>query len=444
MVLKSSSVSSAAVKNQKFLIRLLKVVGLRAAFTGLSLITGILLARILGPSEYGIYVYTVALASFVAMPASLGLDRLLIRDVAIYTAQSRWNYLKGLLQWANKWVLLSSVGWVGLGLIVIWATKAVAPALKLPLSVGLLYVPIGSVRNLRLAVLKGLDQVTWSLLPEWLLAPLLLITLVGLGNYLLTDSMTALPVIGIHLAVTVITLVIGVEILRRSLPPPVIQATPQYLGSAWISSALPMVVLGGLQIIHARIDLLMLGAMRPVSEVATYNAVLQGTQLVSIILLSANTILAPRMASLYAAGKVDQLRHLAAHSARVVASLACLVTIGLVGLGPYYLESFGPTYVAGWAALAVLSLAQLVNAATGSVGVLLNMTGHERYMVVSVGISALLNVALNALLIPRWGMNGAAIATTISLVFINLVKAWWVQQTMGINATCFGSLEKSL
>lgn len=431
------------VNNQRFLIRLLKVVGLRAAFTGLGLVTGIVLARILGPSEYGLYVYTVALASFISIPASLGLDRLLVREVAIYTTQANWSCLKGILRWANGWIFLSSLGWIGFGLAIVWGTGAVSPALKLPLSIGLLYIPIGSLRNLRLAVMKGLDQVTWSLMPEWLLSPLLLIALVGLGNYLLAGSMTALPVIVIQLAVTVITLMVGVEMLRRSLPPLVMQASPQYLGAVWMTSALPMMVLGGLQIIHARIDLLMLGAMQPASAVAIYNAVFQGTQLVSIILLSANTLLAPRMASLYAAGKVEQLRHLITYSARVVTWLACLVTVSLIGVGQYYLEIFGPTYVTGWGALTILSLGQLINAATGSVGVLLNMTGHERHMVVSVGISALLNVGLNTLLIPRWGINGAAIATTISLVFINLVKVWWVQQTMGINATCFSRFAQS-
>jgi len=110
----------------------------------------------------------------------------------------------------------------------------------------------------------------------------------------------------------------------------------------------------------------------------------------------------------------------------------------LVGFEPAYLKIFGDSYIQGWGALAILSIGQLVNAATGSVGVLLTMTGHERYMVVSAGLSAILNIVLNTILIPLWGLNGAALATTISLIFINTIKSLWVARTLRLNATCFG------
>ncbi|MDJ0571261.1 MAG: polysaccharide biosynthesis C-terminal domain-containing protein, partial [Pleurocapsa sp. MO_192.B19] len=53
----------------------------------------------------------------------------------------------------------------------------------------------------------------------------------------------------------------------------------------------------------------------------------------------------------------------------------------------------------------------MVNVSTGSVGLLLNMTGNESYTLISRVSSTVLNVVLNALLIPRWGLEGAAIAT---------------------------------
>jgi O-antigen/teichoic acid export membrane protein len=59
------------------------------------------------------------------------------------------------------------------------------------------------------------------------------------------------------------------------------------------------------------------------------------------------------------------------------------------------------------------------------------MTGHERYTTISVSASALLNVIGNALLIPLWGINGAAIATTISMIFFNLTKAHWAYKKLG-------------
>jgi O-antigen/teichoic acid export membrane protein len=105
-----------------------------------------------------------------------------------------------------------------------------------------------------------------------------------------------------------------------------------------------------------------------------------------------------------------------------------------------YLNLFGENYLSGRSALFILCVGQLVNAATGSVGVLLNMTGHERAMVISVGMSAGLNICLNIFLIPRWGIDGAAVATIISLTFVNLVKVRWAYRYLGINVTCCGQL----
>lgn len=423
-----------------FFYRLMRVLGLRIGFLLLNLVDRVLLARIVGQAEYGIFAYAIALLSFLSIPAQLGFDRLLVREVAIYASQSKWDLLKGLLYWSNLSVLLISVAIALVAMGIVWGLKpaSVEPAMMLPLALSFLYLPIGALRSLRLSAMKGLNHVTWGMLPETVLAPLLFLGFLGLGYWLLPTQITAAHAVGMYLLTTLITFMLGATLLHRFLPPSIREAVPVYTPQAWTMNALPMMVVGGLQIIHARIDMVMLGAIQPVTTVAIYSAVYQGVQMVNLVLLSANNLLAPNVARLYADGEIPKLQNLVVGSARMVTGLASVMAIALMIFGRPYLNLFGPEYIDGWGALIALCLAQIVNAATGSVGVLLNMTGHERHMVSSVGISALLNILLNAFLIPLWGLNGAAIATFISLSFINILKAIWVHRALGINATCFG------
>jgi Na+-driven multidrug efflux pump len=75
-----------------------------------------------------------------------------------------------------------------------------------------------------------------------------------------------------------------------------------------------------------------------------------------------------------------------------------------------------------------------LNALTGLPDILLNMTGNESYTAMISAISVTLNVVLNALLIPIWGIEGAATATTISIVFSAILNLIVVQRKLGINS----------
>ena len=96
--------------------------------------------------------------------------------------------------------------------------------------------------------------------------------------------------------------------------------------------------------------------------------------------------------------------------------------------------------MASGSALKILCIGQLVNASVGSVGVLLDMTGNEKDSAGAIGLGAGANVALNALLIPRYGVEGAAIATATSIVIRNILLSVRVRQRLNISPTIFGKI----
>ena len=414
---------------------------LKIVSTGLALLTSILLSRLLGAAGFGIFAYAIAWTSLLSIPATLGLDKLIVREVAIYQTRSAWGLMHGILRWANQIVFLVSVGLALVAAAVAWSLgKGNESQMLTAFCIALVSLPLTSLRNLRLAAMKGLHQVVMGLLPELLIAPLLLITLTVGAYLLLGEKLTASWVVGMHIVATGISFVMGMRLLEQALPSPAKEAMPEYRVRDWVSSALPLMFLGGMQIINSKTDILMLGAIAGAKAVGVYTVISRGAQLISFILMAVNSVMAPTIASFYADKKMKQLQRVVTKSARAVLLISFLVAAILVGGSHWFLLLFGSEFTQGQKALAILSIGQLVNAATGSVGLLLTMTGHERHLAISVGASAILNVIGNALLIPQWGVDGAAIATASSTTFVNIFKAIWVRKKLGIDPTGLGKI----
>jgi O-antigen/teichoic acid export membrane protein len=102
---------------------------------------------------------------------------------------------------------------------------------------------------------------------------------------------------------------------------------------------------------------------------------------------------------------------------------------------PIMAAVFGADFSRGAIALAILSAAQLVNAITGPANSLLDMTGHQNDTLKATIAGVLANVTLNALLIPRWDIAGAAIATGASLILWNVLLVILVRRRLGVDAT---------
>jgi O-antigen/teichoic acid export membrane protein len=151
-------------------------------------------------------------------------------------------------------------------------------------------------------------------------------------------------------------------------------------------------------------------------------------------------VVAPQFAKMYTNGQMEKLQRLATASARVALLIAFPAALVFILFGGDLLNIVvGEEYVTGAIPLAILSLGQLVNAGMGSVIILLNMTDHERVVARGVAFAAIGNVVANLFLIPTWGMKGAAIATTLTLIIWNVFLAREAIKRLGINSTAFGA-----
>ena len=202
----------------------------------------------------------------------------------------------------------------------------------------------------------------------------------------------------------------------------------------WAAAAFPLALVSGIEIINQNIDILLLGVLRNVEEVGLYRVVVQVSIFVTFGLSVVDMVMAPEFARLSGTGKFKELERVARLSAAATLALAAPVVVIFVLFGEELLSlAFGSSYGAGSAALAILALGQLVNALTGSVGLLLNMSGNERDTLRAGAAAVLVNVAMNLVLIPPFGLVGAAIATSLSLALWNVILWRYVRLRLGIS-----------
>ena len=406
--------------------------GIKIATSGLGFITSIVFARFLGTAGLGTYAYAISWANLLSIPATLGFDQLIVREIAVYRARSQWSLMRGLISWSNLMVLGSSVALTIVAIAVVWILPGnLEPNLAIAITLAMITVPIASLRNLRMGAMKGLHHVVLGEIPDALIAPTIVVCLTC-AVYLLFPDSNVYWVLGIKIFAIAISFVIGILWLRRSLPLEVRRVGSEYQSKQWLSAALPFMFLGTTHLINSRIDVLMLGAIRGVEAVGIYTIIAAITKLTIFIHQAVNSVLAPTIATLYSENKLQQLERIIRKSVLIVFSISLLIGVTMIVMGKYLLLIFGSEFVPGQTAMSILIIGQIFNALTGPVGLVLNMTGHQNYTAITLGTTAVLNIVLNATFIPLWGINGAAIATTISLILTNILNVIFLQKTLNI------------
>lgn len=166
----------------------------------------------------------------------------------------------------------------------------------------------------------------------------------------------------------------------------------------------------------------MLGYFRTAEEVGVYSAVQRTAVMGTIVLTAFNTVFAPVISRLHDQGRILQLKTLFQTIAKWTFTFSLPIYLAMILFRKPLLGLFGPEFVSGSGALAVLSVGWIVHSGTGSTGVMLSMTGRPMVNFLNMSGFFILNIGLNLILIPRYGILGAASATAFSLTAGNAVS----------------------
>lgn len=199
-----------------------------------------------------------------------------------------------------------------------------------------------------------------------------------------------------------------------------------------ISISAPMLMTATMAFIISQTGIFILGIFHPESEVGYYSVAVKLAALTSFILSAVNSMAGPKFSELYHSGNVDELFHVARKSAKLIFWTTIPILFILIVFGrPVIALLFGTSFTVAYPPMVILILGQFVNSVSGATGLFMNMTGYQNVFKNIVFISALSNIGLNALLSPKYGIYGAAIAGMVSMMVWNVATLIYIKRKFG-------------
>jgi O-antigen/teichoic acid export membrane protein len=395
-------------------------------FTGLAgYLFKVYLARMIGAEALGLYALGMTIVAFLGVFNELGLSQSAVRFVALYTATGKSNQLRGFLLRASALLLCTNIV-LAAGVVMVgpWIAEHVYHTVELKSYFPLfsLIMLLGALTSYGGQVLQGYKDVARrTMITNFIGTPLvILLTIVflligwGLWGYIFAQVLSAVIVLGL--------LIMAV---RKLTPPEVFQQKGPLppLGAQVVSFGVSALGISMLQFLLGQTDKILIGFYINAREVGIYAVAMTVVAFVPIALQSVNQIFAPTISDLHSRGEPQLLSRLFQTLTKwVFAFTLPLATVVIVFAKPL-MGIFGPDFVEGWPVLVVGALGQLINCGTGSVGYLLLMSGNQKRLIkVQAAMSATM-IILNIVLIPRFGIMGAAFAAAITMAVSN---AWYL------------------
>ncbi len=410
------------------------VMAMRIAAMTLNFVVQLVMARVMGLSAFGVTNTALAMLNILVIPAALGYETAAVRFVAL--ERDDQPHLRALTVYFGRNVLVASA--VTCLLVAVGAlveqrlgngNQAVALALLVLIIPGFALVRVGE------GWLRGVGSLVRALVNSGVVIPVLSIALL-LGEWLLLGREDvgvggALGARAVATALAVLT--VGIFVagkLNRHLRPRA-EVEPSMLADIH-RTAVVLCGVAFLTMAVSQIDIVAVSIFKGSEEAGLYSAASRVAQAMNIALVAVNFTLAPHIAQLFAERKTTRLQEEVTSATNWCLCLmggACLIVIPGSTL---ILHAFGPDFGAASDALRVLMLGQLINAFCGPAGAILNMTGNQGQAIKALAVSALVDVTLFALLIPPFGLTGAAAATAACTAVWNVGMAFYVRRDVGV------------
>ncbi len=198
-----------------------------------------------------------------------------------------------------------------------------------------------------------------------------------------------------------------------------------------LKTSFPMMVSGLFLILLNWTDILMLGRIESESQIGIYNAAFKLGYLALFFVLSMNAIIMPKVADLFYQSNFTEMKKVINRTTQLVIILTVPFAFGIIFFGEQLLQLFGEGFVSGKTTLILITLGALFNAMTGNVDQILNMTNYQKTVRNVFFLGFLMNVLLNLYLIPIYGIEGAATASLMTNIVVNVVFVIIIKKKLG-------------
>ena len=418
------------MKPKSILINTLFAALVKASSAFIAFFLTIAIARLLGASEAGFFLLAITILSFGSVFFRLGLDNAIIRliggskgsfdSIAAMSTSLIWSSLAAIAVTVFIYLVSAPLS------TYIYTKPAFSPVLSimvwaLPFMVVFMLLGFGFQAFYRVIAATFFQNLGVSLL---------FLSLIGLIYFSGQASNFSAVYMGyLYVTSSVIVCLLALIMWHRQIEGRwgrlSLKNTELWHSSSnlWAASTMSLIVQWS--------GVLIAGALISSSEVAFLSAAQRTAMLTSFVLMVVNMVVAPRYALLWKENKVTEIQRLAKWSTRGMIALVLPVISIMLIFPDFIMGLFGDEFVVAGNLLAIMAVGQFINVATGSVGYLLNMSGHERDFRRVTMFAGPLTIILSYLFIVQWGVLGAAIATAVGLSLQNIGALFMVRKRLG-------------
>ncbi len=407
-------------------------IGIQIGAKGAALLTSILFARALGPEEFGRYGFVIAIITIAVLPTVAGLPQLIVREISQYRAGKQGGLLLGILKWSNRYVLIVSLLSIFItyifALLNFWEDTVEVLILS-----ALLLIPLKGILARQGAVINGFRRPELAQLPTIVFAPVFALIISSSIYFLTNIELTSQNLVYIQLFAHIISAFLSNMIVNLVTKQKLNTIEPIFRIKKWHKALLPFTIITIVGVMNSELATVMLGFLGFEESVAYFRVAITGMIVSALSLTAVNSVSGPKIASLYKQKNSTETQNVLTQSVRLSSVIAIPVAIILIFWGEYLITFlFGKEYLPAATLLSILCVGQIFNVSTGSVGLVLSMTGNEKYALRAQIVNLILMILLLAFLVPNYQGIGAAIAVSIGMIFSNLFMTYEVFRLTGL------------
>lgn len=412
---------------------------IRVISAAIAFVAQILLARWMGGFEFGIYVYAWTWVLLVGGMVDFGLGSAAQRLIPEYTEHKQLALLRGFLSGSRWLALLNATLVAGVGAIVV---KLLSPYIDkntvVPLYCSCATLPMFALWSVQSGIARSFSWVNLGLTPNYVQRQLVLLGLMGLAFFLglPTDAVTA-TIAGV---IALCSVSLGqLVVLNRRLAGVVEKGPKAYAPGIWLATSSPIFIVEAFYLLLTYSDIIVLQQFRPPNEVAIYYAASKTLAFVAFIYYSVAQTIAHKFAEYHVAGDRARLTAFLKQAVRLTFWPSLGSIIVLLALGKPLLRLFGQNFDSGYYLMFIIAAGLLARASVGPAERLLNMLGERRSCALVYGSSFGLSLLLCIVLIPLLGIAGAAIGSTVGLIWESAGLFFVAKYRLGLHCFIFGS-----
>lgn len=388
----------------------------RVVSAGILYLSQIALARWMGGFEYGIYVFVWTWVLVLGGLSNLGLASLMIRLVPEYRERGEISLLRGLLHYGRVLSVAAATVVAGLGCLGLWFGGAfLSSHYVLPAFIALACIPMITLSDVQDGIGRGRGWLSVALIPPYVLRPVLVLLAMVLGHEI-GWPMSAVTAAWAAVAGTWAAAIVQTIFLRHRLAIDVPAGPRHHPAGIWLGTSIPLLAITFSEIVLQNADVLVISQLMQPEDVGIYFAAAKTMSLVLFVHYAVGSAMAHRFSALNARGANSELRVAVRQAVNWTFWPSLASSLFILALGRPILSLFGPQFDTAWPVMFILVVGYLGRAAMGPSELLLNMLGQQRATAITAVTTALVNVSLNLILVPRFGLMGAASATASSLV----------------------------